>query len=339
MDFRTAAREIGKGNIQPVYVLYGTESYQMQEFIAYLADHWVGGEEQEFAVSKFDLAELNVEAVLDDALTPPFFGSRKLVIAKDANFFTAARSASKIDHNLDRLLAYLQSPADYSVIVFTVAADKLDERKKLVKAIKEKRGLVPFPPMTADELVLWVRRQAEKLRFTLEEGAEQALILNCGANLQTIAGEMQKLALFAGPQGVVTRSDVERMVARNTEQNVFVMIDELVNLRVDKALEMFHELLKRREEPVKILALMARQFRNMLLIKHLAAQGYGQQQIASQLSLHPYVVKLGAEQARRFDSEKLRKALRELAEADFRIKTGQVDKVLALELFMLGIAG
>lgn len=339
MDYRTAARQIGKGNVQPVYVLYGAETYLMQEFISYLTDQWLGEEEREFAVSKFDLAETNVEAAVDDALTPPFFGTRKLILAKDAAFFTAARAASKVDHHTDRLLEYLEAPSDHAVIVFTVPADKLDERKKLVKQIKKQGGIVPFPPMSAEELASWVKKQAEKMNFALAEGADQALIISCGANLQMIAGELRKLSLYAGPQGVVNQADIERMVARSTEQNVFVMIDELVRLRVDKALDLFHELIKRKEEPVKIAALMARQFRNMLLIKQLAAQGFSQQQIAGQLSLHPYVVKICAEHARKFEADKLRWAIRELADADFRMKTGQIDKVLALEIFMLGIAG
>ena len=339
MDYREAARQIGKGRVQPVYVLYGTEIYLMREFISYLTDQWVGREDREFAVSRFDLSETNVEAVVDDALTPPFFGSRKLIVAGDADFFTAAKSSSGIDHHTDRLAEYLESPAEFSVIVFTVRADKLDERKKLVKGIKQLGGLVPFPPLDADELAQWVRRQADRLGFALEEGAEQAIIMSCGANLQAIAGEMEKLALFAGPQGKVGKADVERMVAQSTEQNVFVMIDELVNLRVDRALELFHELLRRKEDPAKITALMARQFRNMLLIKRLAEQGFSQQQIAARLSLHPYAVKVGAGQARRFHADKLRAIIRELAEADYRMKTGQIDKVLALELFMLGLAG
>lgn len=334
VDYRTAAKEIASGQFRPVYVCYGPETYQIQEFIHYLIDKWIEPADREFAVSKFDLAETNVEAVIDDAETPPFLGGRKLIIAKDAVFFTSA--TSKMDHHTDRLLAYLKAPADYCVVVFTAAADKLDERKRLVKTVGQ--ALVPFPLMSSDQLRHWVRRQSDKLGFVLEEAAEQTLLLNCGANLQTLAGELQKLALFAGSGGTVNGQTVERLVSKTTEQNVFLMIDELVRLRVDNALRIFHELLKQKEEPIKILALMARQFRHLLLIKQLSGQGVSQQQMASLLALHPYAVKIAAEQAGRYEADRLRVALSGLAEADYRMKTGQMDKVLALELFMLKLA-
>lgn len=338
MDYRSAAKEINKGNIQPIYVCYGSESFLMKEFITYLTDQWIESDNREFAVSRFDLAETNVEEIIDDAETLPFMGGRKLVIAKDAAFFTAAKESSKLEHRLDRLTEYLQAPADFSVILFTVAADKLDERKKIVKLIGERKALIPFPLLSGDELTYWIRRQSEKLHLGLDDAALQTLILSCGANLQNLSGEMQKLSLYVGEHGVVTADIVESMVARSTEQNVFLMIDELVRLHVDKALSILYDLLKHKEEPVKILSLMARQFRNMLFIKQLSKQGFNQQQMATQLGLHPYAVKIAAEQARLYEVDKLKLTLSRLAEVDYRMKTGKMDKVLALEMFMLQLA-
>ncbi|MCD8511961.1 MAG: hypothetical protein LRY73_20335, partial [Bacillus sp. (in: Bacteria)] len=62
-------------------------------------------------------------------------------------------------------------------------------------------------------------------------------------------------------------------------------------------------------------------------------QGYGQKQIASMLKLHPYVVKLAGNQGKQFKDEELLHMLDELANMDYNIKTGKIDKVLAVELF------
>lgn len=338
MNYRAIAKEIGKGNFRPIYICYGPETYLMQEFIHYLTEQWIAPEDRDFAVSKFDLAETNVSEVIDDAATLPFVGSRKLIIAKDAAFFTGAKDSSKIEHRLDQLMDYIQSPAEFSIIVFTVSADKLDERKKIVKSISQAQGAVPFPAMTADDLSHWVRRQTDRLRLKLAGDADQTLIMNCGGNLQMMAGELQKLSLYAGEGGTVDTQTVDRLVSRTTEQNVFRMIDEMVRLRLGQALEIYYELLKHREEPIKILALMARQFRNMLLIKQLAEQGMPQGQIASTLSMSPYAVKINADQARAFSAARLQDAMCDLADIDYKMKTGQIDKAMALELFMLQLS-
>jgi DNA polymerase-3 subunit delta len=82
---------------------------------------------------------------------------------------------------------------------------------------------------------------------------------------------------------------------------------------------------------------MARQFRIMLQIKELEQHHYSQQQMASQLSLHPYAVKLAAEKGRKWQADQLGKQLDRLAELDYRMKTGRMDKVLGLELFLLSL--
>lgn len=334
MDYRTAAREIGKGNVLPVYVCYGSETHLMQEFIQYLSDKWLSPEDRDYAVSKYDLAETALDAVLEDAQTLPFFGSRKLVIADNASFFTGSGGG---DQNVDGLMAYLESPADFSVTVFVVPAEKLDERRKIVKAVQKMNAAVPFPPMTPGDLAHWLRRQADRHNIRLTDGASEKLLLLCGGSTQLIAQEIGKLALHAGEGGTVDERAVERLVSRTTEQNVFLLVEELAGLRLDRAMDIFHDLLKHREEPIKILALIAGELRLMLLAKPLAERGMRHEQIAAGLNVKPFRIKKAIEHARHFRTDKLRHALSRLADLDYRMKSGQIDKVLALELFMMDL--
>ncbi|MNI82035.1 DNA polymerase III subunit delta [compost metagenome] len=73
----------------------------------------------------------------------------------------------------------------------------------------------------------------------------------------------------------------------------------------------------------------------MLQVKDLARQSYSQQQIASQLALHPYAVKIAGEQARKFEEAQLKSIIHDLAQLDYKMKSGGIDKVLGLELFLL----
>lgn len=336
MDYKSAAREIGKGNVMPVYVCYGSETYLLKEFIAYLTQKTIEPEYRDFAISKFDLTETSLDAVLEDAQTPPFMAARKIIIGENALFFTGAKESAKVEHKPDRLLEYMKAPSEFAVIVFTVAAEKLDERKKVVKSLKD--VTIPFLPMSAEDLLVWVNRQADRHSFTFGEGAADQLILYTGGGLQALAAEIEKLSLFIGHGGIVTGDVVDRLVTRSTEQNVFILIDDIVRLRLNRAFSIFYDLLKMKEEPVKIVLLIARQFRIVLQVKELAKAGYSQQQMASQLGLHPYAVKVAAEQGQRYTPDKLEQIIVQLAELDYKLKTGRVDKVLGLEMFLLRLA-
>ncbi|ANE47279.1 DNA polymerase III subunit delta [Paenibacillus swuensis] len=339
MSYKAAAREIHQGQVKPVYVCYGTEKYLMDEFVTYTIHQLIEPDYMDFALSKFDMAETRLEEVIDDAETPPFLAPRKVVIAKDATFLTAAKDNGKLEHRIERLLEYMDKPVEGAVIVFTVAAEKLDERKKIVKQLKERAALIPFQALSAEELAQWVERKAEQLHSVITRVTAEQLIRNAGTSLQTLSAELEKMSLYVGKEGTITGDIVENMVVRSTEQNVFLMIEELAQLRTEKAMRIFYDLLKMREEPIKLIALIARQFRIMLQVKEMTQQGYSQQQTAQQLSLHPYGVKVAAEQGRKFEMKRLASILSELAELDYRMKSGKIDKVLGLELFLLRMAG
>lgn len=334
MDVKSATKAIRNGDTAPIYVLYGTEKYQIQQFTDMLKEQVIEEEHRDFAIVPYDLSETPVEVVIEEAETVPFLVPRKLIIVRDANLFTAGKD-SKIEHQVDRLLTYMDNPAEYSTIVFLAQGDKLDERKKLVKAAKKQAIVLSFAPLSGEELLNWIVKLAKQREVTFEPGAPDMLVSYAGTGLQTLSAEVDKLCLFAGNGGVIKREDIESLVARSTEQNVFALVEELANLRLEKALALFYELLKQREEPIKIAALIARQFRIMIQVKELGQQSYSQQQIASQLGLHPYAVKIAGEQARKFQPERLRLILSHLSELDYQMKTGAVDKVLGLELFLL----
>ncbi len=73
----------------------------------------------------------------------------------------------------------------------------------------------------------------------------------------------------------------------------------------------------------------------MYQVKELARQGYSQQKIASVLKVHPFRVKLAQEKTNQFQEQELLALINELAEVDYKMKTGQGEKAITLELLLL----
>jgi DNA polymerase-3 subunit delta len=338
MDYRSIVKEIEQGKLMPVYVCYGPEAFRRREFIRFMLGKLVEPEHEEFAVTRYDLNETPLDVVLDDSETVPFLVPKKVIIAENAQFLTGAKENSKVEHRLERLTEYLKNPVDYTVLILIVDAEKLDERKKLVKALKERKCLLAFQTLTAEELADWAARRANRLGMTFGSGALEKFLLYGGTDLQSLAMELDKLSLYVGSGGEVTADLVEQMVARTTEQNVFILIDELVKMNTGKALEILQDLYKQKEEPIKIVALMARQYRLIAQVKELVQTGYSHQQIAGAVGAHPYAVKLAAEQARKYDVHRLNRILSRLADLDYQMKSGQIDKSFGLELLLLNMA-
>ena len=76
-----------------------------------------------------------------------------------------------------------------------------------------------------------------------------------------------------------------------------------------------------------------------MLAKDALKNGYSERDIASQLAVHPYVIKLALEQGRHFSEEQLQKIMIKLADLDYEIKSGRIDKKLAIEMFIFMVSG
>jgi len=337
MNVRSITKEIQQGQFQPVYVLYGTENFMIEEFIQFIKQKVLDESSMDFNYSVYDMNETPVQQAVMDAETLPFMGERRMVIIKNAFFLTGVKSNSGLDHDLDSLQAYLQEPVETTILLLIVSVDKLDERKKMVKQLKTQNAIVPFLPLKDKELSAWIVRRAGKQQVKMEDQAAQMLERLIGSDLRRLKQEIEKMAAYVGKDGTITEEVVYQLASRTLEQDVFGLIDKAANLQMDQAMRIFYDLIKNKEEPLTILHLLARQFRMILQVKVLTQKGYSHQQIASQIGVHPYPVKLAAEKSHRFSEQALRSILAYLSEEDYRIKSGMIDKVLSMELFFLKI--
>lgn len=339
MLFDDALKKIKAGQIAPIHVLYGSQKFLMDQYIQELGKHVIDEASSEFNFERYELGEHALEQVIEAAETLPFLGDKRLIIASDAYFLTGQRASSKIEHDLTALERYIQDPAAHSVLVLLVFQDKLDERKKIVKGLKKTAQLVSCQTLKEQELVPWLIKRSKQYEASITEGAAALLVQFAGSHLQMLDKELEKLAQYAGRGGSITPDTVQNLVSRTVEQDVFSLIDHVVHSRLQASFQTLQELLKRNEEPIKILFLLARQFRLILRAKEMDHKGYTQSQIAQSIGVHPYVAKLAVQQGKRFSAEQLIRIMDRLAEADYEMKMGKKDKALVLEMFFLQLQG
>ena len=315
-----------------IYLFYGTENYLIEQAISSIINKRLSNDEKDMNFFTYDLLNEPLENVVEEAETLPFIAGHKVVLAKNALLFTGQKL--KIEHDLAGLEHLIQSPPDYSTIIFWVPYEKLDERKKIVKRLKEQGTIKSFNTLKGEELLGWIQNKGKEEKVSITEEAAELLVNTSGPDLKILAQEIKKMAIFVGENGKINKGVVEELGARTMEQNVFALSEHLANLQYEQAFTVLYDLLLNKEEPVKIIALLARQFRIMLLAKEMYQKGYSHQQIGSQIGAHPYAIKIALQQSTAFSDLQLKKILKQLAEIDYEIKTGRKEKVLALEMFI-----
>lgn len=123
-------------NKPPLVVLLGTESALQQQALDALKA-LIPESEATMNFATYDMRQTPVAVALDDAASPPFFGDYREVVIQDPYFLTGEKATSKIVHDLDALTAYFKAPVDSTIMVLVASYAKLDERKRLTKALKK----------------------------------------------------------------------------------------------------------------------------------------------------------------------------------------------------------
>lgn len=284
-----------------------------------------------YDLKKYDLETDSLTTILEDAVTISMFGTKKAILVKNSYIFTGSTKHESIEQNTDLLLSYLEHPNPDTLLVFEVVSEKLDERKKIVKQIKKQGSVTELsPPKNVNGIV---KEMLED--YKADPSTIQLLIDRVGTNLQILEKTCEKIKTYKDGQKLITEEDIINLTEKNIDTDIFNFIETIILNKKEEALEIYQEMLLRNEEPIKIIVMLANQFRLMYQAKELNKQGYRSSDIASILEVHPYRVKLALEKSYHFESSILLHYLEQLALLDSNIKQGFVEKGIALELFIL----
>lgn len=334
MQMTQVRNQIKQHQFTPFYVLYGSETFLLEEMKQMIIEQAVEEASRSFNVSRFDMAEVPVDMAIEEAEVLPFIGERRVVVIDNPIFLTGKTDNSKIEHHLAKLEQYLDHPSPFSIMIFVADYEKLDQRKKLVKKLKKAGEVLAFSSLNETDIYEILQQRAKQEGVVFSKEAHERLLQFIGPDLLHLTSEVDKMVLYAGKNGKIDVDTVDLLSAKTLEANVFTLIDKVAGDRMDEGFSILHDLFKQNEEPIKLLALLARQFRVIFQVKKELQEGYSQSQISKQLKLHPYAVKVAAAQARSLQSKQLLEMLNECVETDFAMKTGKMDKRLALELLL-----
>ena len=304
-----------------VYLLYGTNDYLIEEYVKKISKNI-----DKMNTSTYDLENNILKTVIDDAETFSLFQDKKLIICDNANIFTAG--ASK---DMDLIQKYLSNINPATVLVFIVHTDKIDGRKKITTLVKSIGKVKEFNEETN---ALNIIKEGLK-GYNINYNDMMLFASRVGDNPLIVKNEISKVKLYKEEGSSITRDDIINLTTKNIDTDIFKFIDSIVKKRREEAIEFYHNMLMMNEEPIKIIVMLADQFRIIYQSKELMMMGYSEKSIAETLKIHPYRVKLAIQNGRSYSSDVLLKLLGDLADLDIGIKSGQMNKDLALELFLL----
>lgn len=308
-----------------IYILYGLDSY----LIKYNLNKIMNNGEQD----EFDLENTTIQNIILSCDSLSLFSNKKNVIVENAYIFTTTTNKKLPEQNIDALEKYINNPNMDVNLIFIVEKEKLDERKKIVKSIKEKGKIIDC---NSQKNVTKIVNEFFDGYF-IEDASIKYFIDRVGDNLSLLYQESEKLKLYKIDDKKIDISDIENNTTKSYDLDIFHLIENIITKNKEKALESYYELLKNGEEPIKIIILLSNQFRLIYQSKKLYMKGYSETNIAQKLKVHPYAIKKALEKTHNFKEDTLLKYLYDLSILDSNIKSGKIDSSTGLELFIINL--
>jgi DNA polymerase-3 subunit delta len=304
------------------YLLYGIEEYLINKEIEKISTN---NKIETINIVNYEYSD-NIKNIIDDANTYSMFQSNKMIVVNDFIFTTD-------DKEIDIIGDYLKNPNPNTILIFVSSTQKLDERKKITKLFKSYAKVEEFIKVTNPINIV------KEMFHGYEIGYSDMVyfIDRVGDNIEMLEMEADKLKNYKFDEKKISREDIDNITTNNVDLDIFNLVEKITLKDKKESLEIYYAMLKNGEEPLKILILLANQFRIIYQAKNLYLKGYSEADIASTLKIHPYRIKLALEKGRTLNNDNLLKYLKELANLDYQIKSNQIDKTLGLELFIVNM--
>jgi DNA polymerase-3 subunit delta len=222
------------------------------------------------------------------------------------------------------------------LVIFHAPYAKLDERKAITKEIMKHAEVENCTPLKQTDLKGWTERQLGKQGLSIDGDALNELLKRVENNTEVLVNEMKKLLLYAEGERRVDIDTIRRLITKNVEDNVYEITNNLLDNNRSKALTIYKDLIMHSEDPLRILGILVNKYREILHTKLLLEQQKSKAEIADFFNASSgrtyYIMK----NARSVKKDVVIEHLNTLERIDYEIKTGKIDKKVALELFILG---
>lgn len=317
-----------------VYLIYGEQYPTIKKKLRQLKNQILGEYVDEFCYVSLSCRTTTVQDIVFESSKPALFSPAKMVVASEPYFLTTSKERVEIEKHQDYevLKKYLENSSDECHLVFVYEGSNISTRNEIYKLIAKYGKVEVVEQMNQNQFASVAGQYFIKANVKIDQNALNELVFRCGLDLSKFLMEANKLCLYTNH---IKLDDVENMVSLKPEQNAFAIAENLMKGNFKNALKIYYDLRILKEEPVRLIALMASQFRILTQVGFLLEKGGNKDSIAKEMSIHPYRIQLAISNLNLLSYQKATVILEKLYDLDYRIKSGLVDPYYGFELFLL----
>lgn len=332
-----------KDTVSNVYLFYGEENYKKRLYRDSLRKAVTGGNDMNY--SYFEGNSISFAEVYDSVVTLPFFADKRLVVVENSGKLKGkgkaqaaddAEEAEEVkDDNTDALLLkILEDLPPTTCLAFF--EESVAKNKKVFKQIQKKGSVVECAGDTDVDVINWLNKGLAQAGKQASRATLQLLVDRVGTDYDKLRREYEKIISYVGDNREITTDDILAISSEDVESKIFDMLGAMGKKDVRRVLAKYNDLLVNREHPLYILAMLRIQFRTLLQTAELRNKGYTTQDVARILKKRDFVIRNAENYLRGgFKMKDVRDILDEISETDRRIKSGDLNEQVGVEMLLV----
>lgn len=203
--------DLRKKNFQPVYFLYGMESYFIDEISQYFEQKVMSESERAFNQMVLYGKDADFQVVVDNARRYPMMAQHQLVILKEAQEM----------RSLGNLISYVENPTPTTILVICHKHKRFNINTKFGKMLKAKAVVFHSKPLYDNQVPDWIAKYLKKRKLQVQPEAAELLAEYLGTSLSKVVNELDKLRLNLSEGTLVTSKHIEDNIGISKDYNVF----------------------------------------------------------------------------------------------------------------------
>ncbi|AKG52898.1 DNA polymerase III delta subunit [Dehalogenimonas sp. WBC-2] len=320
------------------YLLAGPDDYSLKVKLTAIKHSLGDFAMLSMATSSFEGAKLSPSEFRLNVQATPFLAPARLVIVnglldrfQTKGEDTGGKKKPKTEDTAEFASIILSSPPSTTVVLIEKT---LNRANPLFKSITDVVETHEFPLFDKPRLKEWIGRRVMNAGGQITPGAINLLVQYVGADLWSVATEIDKLTLYAADRQI-TEVDIKTLVSSAQESSIFNLVDAIFERRLKGATEALESLKSGGLSAGYVLSMLARQLRLMIQLKDLKSLGEKDIEIRRRLNLSAdFVWRKTQDQASHFSIERFKDIYSKLLETDISIKSGQLDESTAIDLLV-----
>ncbi|WP_405397646.1 DNA polymerase III subunit delta [Maribacter sp. Asnod2-G09] len=302
---------IKKGQISPIYFLYGEEAYFIDKISDYIAANVLTEEEKGFNQMVLYGRDVSIEDIVGNAKRYPMMAERQVVIVKEAQH---------LSRTIENLCSYAENPQQSTVLVICYKYKKLDKRKKLHKIIKKNGVVFESKKLYENQVSDWLRKHLVSRGYTISHKAALLLVEYLGTDLGKISKELDKLKLVLPKQTEINPQHIEEHIGISKDYNNFELKRAIGDRDIVKATKIINYFAQNpKDNPFILTITLLHSFFTQLLQYH-GLSDHNPKSVASALRINPYFVNEIQTAARNYPMKKVSGIISSLREMDLKGK-------------------